>query len=81
MIRIANASKLGPALADVRNMLGLSRPDHARLIVAINGRSLKGTINQLHDWDKGINAPGGRALGPALQALGYDLALVPREEA
>jgi transcriptional regulator with XRE-family HTH domain len=81
MIRVADPAKLGPALAQIRNLLGISRYALAREIAEAKGRSLQGVVNQLLEWDNGTNAPNVRSLGPVLNALGYDLALIPREDA
>jgi hypothetical protein len=81
MIRIADPARIGPALGEIRTMLGLGRVDLARLIAADTGRDVKSITNQLGEWDRLENCPTVRTLGPALHALGYDLALVPREDA
>jgi hypothetical protein len=79
MIRVADPAKLGPALAQIRNLLGISRYALAVEIAAARGRSVQGVVNQLLEWDNGTNAPNVRSLAPVLDALGYDLALIPRE--
>jgi transcriptional regulator with XRE-family HTH domain len=81
MIRVADPAKLGPALAQIRNLLGISRYALARQIAEAKGRSLQACINQLAEWDHGVNSPNVKSLGPVLAALGYDLALIPREDA
>jgi transcriptional regulator with XRE-family HTH domain len=78
MIRITDPGKLGPALCQVRQLLGLSRYELARQISARTGRSHIGIVNQIQQWDSGTHAPVASSLGPVLDALGYDLALVPR---
>jgi transcriptional regulator with XRE-family HTH domain len=78
MIRVADPALLGPALAQIRNLLGISRYALARQIAEAKGRSLQACINQLAEWDHGVNSPNVKSLGPVLDALGYDLALVPR---
>jgi transcriptional regulator with XRE-family HTH domain len=81
MIRVADPAKLGPALKQIRDLLGISRYALGRQIAEATGRSLQGCINQLLEWDNGTNTPNARSLGPVLDALGYDLALIPREDA
>lgn len=80
MIRLTDPARLGQALGDVRALLGYTRPELARIITTNTGRPLKAVINQLGDWDTGVNVPTASSLGPLLDALGYDLALVPRDE-
>jgi transcriptional regulator with XRE-family HTH domain len=81
MIHVADPAKLGPALAQIRNLLGISRYALAREIAATTGRSTQSCVNQLAEWDNGTATPNARSLAPVLNALGYDLALVPREDA
>jgi hypothetical protein len=81
MIRIADPTKIGPALAQIRELLGYTRVTLAQEIAAATGRNAKSITNQLGEWDRLENCPTVRTLGPALDALGYDLALVPREDA
>lgn len=80
MIRITDPAKIGPALAQIRNLLGISRYELARQMAAITGRSHQATVNQLLEWDNGTNIPNARSLGPILDVLGYDLALVPKPD-
>lgn len=81
MIRIADPSKLGLALRDIRTLLGYNRRELARTIAEATGRHEGGVYRQIQEWDVGHHSPTSRALGPVLDALGYDLALVPREDA
>lgn len=80
MIRIADPSNLGPALRDIRNLLGYNRRQLAQAVAEATGRGLPGVYSQLREWDHGKHSPTAKALGPVLAALGYDLALIPREE-
>ncbi len=80
MIRVSNPAKLGPALKQIRDLLGVSRHALAVQIATAKGRSIQGVTNQLLEWDNGTNTPNARSLGPVLDALGYDLALIPRED-
>ena len=81
LIRIDDATRLGPALGDIRTMLGYSRHALAHEIAAATGRDTKSISNQLIEWENAQNSPTVRKLGPLLDALGYQLALVPRENA
>jgi hypothetical protein len=78
LIRIEDPSQLGPALGEIRKMLGISRLAFAREIAEATGRSVAGVVNQLQAWDDGTNSPTARAIGPVLDALGYDLVLLPK---
>lgn len=79
-IRIKDPSNLGIALRDIRNLLGYNRRELARTIAQATGRSEAGVYRQIQEWDAGLHSPTSRALGPILDALGYDLALIPRED-
>jgi hypothetical protein len=81
VIRVSDPAKLGPALAQIRNLLGIPRHALAVQIAQAKGRSVQGVTNQLLEWDNGTNTPNARSLGPVLDALGYDLALVPKRDA
>lgn len=81
MIRIQDPSRLGEALGEIRQLLGITRVGLARQIAEADGRSVHGVENQLKAWDSGANAPTTSKLGPVLEALGYDLGLMPREDA
>lgn len=80
MIRIENPGDLGRALGNVRKMLGITRIGLAREIAEVDGRSIHGVENQLKSWDSGVNSPTAKALGPVLNALGWELALVPKPD-
>jgi len=80
MIRVSDPAKLGPSIAQIRNLLGISRYALAQQIAETTGRPLQSCVNQLLEWDNGANTPNARSLGPVLDALGYDLALIPRED-
>jgi hypothetical protein len=78
VIRIADPSNLGTALRDIRNVLGYNRRELARTIAAATGRVESGVYRQLAEWDYSVHSPTARALGPILDALGFDLALVSK---
>jgi hypothetical protein len=80
MIRLTDPERIGPALAEIRNMLGLGRRQVARHIAHITGRTETSINAQLWTWDVGRRHPDLASLGPLLDALGYDLALIPRED-
>jgi hypothetical protein len=77
MIRIADPAKIGPALRDIRTLLGYNRRDLARAIAATTGRVEAGIYRQIQEWECLMHSPTTRALAPVLTELGYDLALVP----
>jgi hypothetical protein len=81
VIRIQDPSELGKALGNIRKLLGIPRLALAREISAATGQGVHTIENQLKCWDGGEHAPTTSKLGPVLEALGYDLALVPREDA
>lgn len=81
IIRIANPTKIGPALGDLRAINGFSRRRLARLIAAQTGRSETSVNSQLWGWDNEIHQPDLASIPIVLDALGYDLALIPREDA
>lgn len=80
MIRIDDATRIGPALAQIRNLLGYSRQELAVHIAETTGRNPKSIANQIAEWDRLENSPTVSKLGPLLDALGYQLALVPRKD-
>lgn len=80
MIRIADPTKLGPALGDLRAINGLSRRRLARIIAAATGRSETSVNSQLWGWDNAIHQPDLASIPIVLDALGYDLALIPRKD-
>jgi transcriptional regulator with XRE-family HTH domain len=81
MIRISDPAKLAPALKQLRDLFGISRYALACQIADATGRPKQSVINQILEWDNGTNSPNVRSLGPVLDALGYDLALIDREDA
>lgn len=81
MIRLTDPGRIGPALAEVRGLHGMSRRQLARTIAERTGRGITSVNAQLWGWDVGEAQPTFAALVPMLEALGYDLALIPREEA
>lgn len=79
MIRIDDPANLGPAIEDIRAVLGISRRDLARQIAERTGRAPDTVNAQLWSWERQHRVPDLRSLGPALEALGYHLALIPTE--
>ena len=69
MIRIDDATRIGPALAQVRNLLGYSRQELATHIAEVTGRNPKSVANQIAEWDRLENSPTVSKLGPLLDAL------------
>lgn len=81
MIRISDPARLGQLLGTLRITDGHTRRGLARDIAALSGRT-ENTVNaQLWEWDNGHTRPDPGSLGHYLAALGYDLALIPREDA
>lgn len=80
-IRIGDPARLGPALAEVRMLLGVSRYALAQQVAADTGRDPKTVENRVGQMERAEVSPLVRHLGPVLDVLGYDLALIPREEA
>lgn len=85
MIRVPDPTRLGPALADVRQILGMSRREAARRIAEKTGRSETSVNAQLYSWEC---EPGSRyhrqpdlaSLVPYLQILGIRLGIDFQEE-
>ncbi|XVU25786.1 hypothetical protein ACQPZJ_01640 [Actinoplanes sp. CA-054009] len=73
---ITDAAQLGPALGDIRKLLGLTRRELVRRIVAATGRTETSVNAQLVGWDSGKFSPNPASLPPALKALGLRLAVV-----
>jgi transcriptional regulator with XRE-family HTH domain len=80
MIRISDPGRLGPALGNLRHRQGLTRRTVARRIAVATGRDEQSTYQQLAQWENGDKAPNVTSLPDLLHALGYDLALIPRED-
>jgi DNA-binding XRE family transcriptional regulator len=81
MIRLTDPTRIGPALAEVRGLLGITRRQLSRDIAAKTGRTETSVNAQLWTWDVGRRHPDLASLPLVLDALGYDLALIPREDA
>lgn len=71
MIRIDPAA-IGPALGNLRQLLGIRQRD----LAADAGLF----PSQLSYWERGLRDPDLKSLVKIARALGYDLALVPRED-
>ncbi|MCY1141362.1 hypothetical protein OWR29_25470 [Actinoplanes sp. Pm04-4] len=81
MLHIADPTKLGPALGDVRALLGLSRREVARLVAEKTGRTETSVNGQLWKFEAGKAELMPSSLPPFLEVLAVDLALVFREDA
>lgn len=80
MIRISDPAKLGQILGTLRLADGWTRRGFAREIAARSDRT-ENTVNaQLWEWDNGHTRPDPGSLDHYLAALGYNLALVPKED-
>ena len=85
MIRLTDPTRIGPALAEVRALLGMSRHGVAKRIAQATGRASRSVAAQIWTWDNDGSKPGGcrpdlRSLGPYLDALDLDLALVDKAD-
>lgn len=80
MIRISDPAKLGQLLGTLRITNGHSRVDVARTMADATGLGYEGIRLSLWRWETGRAQPTLDSLGTYLAALGYDLALIPRED-
>jgi hypothetical protein len=80
-VRLTDPTRIGPALGDIRVMLGIPRRALARTLANATCRNVSSLNAQLWQWDKGHHMPDLASLPAYLDALGYDLALVPKEDA
>lgn len=79
VIRISDPTRLGQTLGTLRITHGHTRVNIARTIANTTGRTEDGLKLMLWRWDTGRDVPTLSSLGAYLNALGYDLALIPRE--
>jgi hypothetical protein len=79
MIRISDPARLGQTLGTLRITAGWGRRELARHLATTHGTEGTNNLN-LWSWDTGRRQPALDSLGHYLAALGYDLALVPRED-
>lgn len=75
MIRIADPDSIGAVIVDLREMTQLSQRG---LVEEVGGAFRQG---QLSLWEVNKGLPSMPNFVRLVQALGYDLALVPREDA
>lgn len=86
MLRLTDPTRIGPALGEIRDLLGIGRRETARRMAAITGRSITSLNAQLWTWDVGSDGdkngrrPTLEKIGPYLDALGFDLALIEKAE-
>lgn len=81
MIRLTDPTRVGQALAEVRQLQGMSRPACAREIAKLTGRGWRSINSQLWTWDTGACRPTLEAIGPYLTVLGLILAVDFEDEA
>jgi hypothetical protein len=74
-VNIDDATKVGVALGQVREMLGLPRRALAKRIAEATGRTETSVNAQLWTWDTGKVTPDTPSLAACLDALGLTLAL------
>lgn len=80
MMRLADVTRMGPALAQMRGMLGMSRREAARQIADMTGRSETSVNAQLYSWEcepgtRYHRQPDLASLVPYLLVLGLDVCL------
>jgi hypothetical protein len=81
MIRVNDPGRLGVILGTLRTTEGWGRREIARAIAERTGHT-ENTINtQLWNWDNGHLRPESASLTHYLDVLGYQLAIVPKEDA
>lgn len=73
MIRITDPDQVGPALRQLRTILGISQRELCEISGQRQGR--------MSAWELGHEVPRFSSLVRMVRALGYDLVLVPREDA
>jgi len=73
VIRLTDPARIGPALGQLRVLLRLTQ----RQLCAITGQKQ----SRLSVWETGAETPDLRSVLRVAQALGYDLALIPKEDA
>jgi transcriptional regulator with XRE-family HTH domain len=72
MIRLDDPDFLGPALKLMRQTTGLSQQAAAK--------AASSSQSHVNDWEQGARRPSVAGLIRLADALGYDLALIPRAE-
>jgi len=78
MIRLTDLGNIGPALYEIRQMLGISRREAARRIAEITGRTETSVNAQVWEWDRNKRRPDLYSMRYLLDVLDMDLALVDR---
>jgi len=73
VIKIRSADRVGDAIRFAREIAGLSPIQ----LAALSGYA----PSQIWAWELGRHLPGSKVLVRLFDALGYDLALIPREDA
>jgi hypothetical protein len=75
VIRLTDPTRIGPALAELRDLLGISRREVARQMATATGRSETSLNAQIWTWDVSRAKPDLVSLIPYLQVLGVELLL------
>lgn len=78
-LRVTDPADRGKAILAVEHA-GLTHMQLAHRIADNTGRRPRTAYNQLWCWQKGAEAPNAQSLRVVLDALGVDLALIPRED-
>jgi transcriptional regulator with XRE-family HTH domain len=80
VIRLANPVHVGDLVARLRHQRGLSRTQVATTAAETTGQTIDAVTVQLSRWERGlVRTPDFGTLLPVLAALGYDLALIPKD--
>jgi transcriptional regulator with XRE-family HTH domain len=72
VIRVPTTEKVGPAIRFARHLAGLTQAQLAERAGVAQP--------QVGMWERGLNEPRAGTLIKIFDALGYDLALIPRED-
>jgi hypothetical protein len=81
MIRLTDPRHLGRILVDLREQRDLGPSRLAALVADATGHDPEAVRRRLWHWETGRTlSPDLPALMQVLDALGYDLALIPRED-
>jgi hypothetical protein len=77
MIRLDNPAEIGPAIEELRTLLGVSRRGLARAVAHATSRDVDSINSQLWAWERKRRSPHPESLAAVLSELGWTLAFVP----
>jgi len=78
MFRLTDPGRIGQALCEIREMMGIPRREVARQIAEKTGRTETSCNAQVWEWDRGKRRPDLASLPLLLDVLGQELALVDK---